>query len=483
MEHIPKEVRAILGILEQNKFQGYLVGGCVRDFLRGTTPKDWDVATDATPEQIQKFFPESVYENSFGTVGVKTDSEDPTLKIIEITTFRTESDYSDKRHPNVVAFAKTVEEDLARRDFTMNAIAMDVEGVIVDPFEGEGDLKKGIIRTVGNPKDRFGEDALRLMRAVRFATELTFVIEPETKNAIIASASSLKEIAAERVRDEIAKMLMTPRAADGIILLEELGLLKYILPELCEGIGVGQNKHHVYTVFDHNVRSLEYVASENASLIVRLAALLHDVAKPRTKGGEGINSTFYNHDIVGGKMAKTMLSRLHFSNEIIDQVAHLVRYHMFYYNVGDVSDAGVRRFVRRVGPEYIDDLLKVREGDRIGSGVPKAVPYKLRHLLFMIEKVKHDPLSPKMLALNGEGLMELLGIQPGPRVGNILNILLEEVLDDPACNTKEYLSRRAQELHEQSDDELRLLSEKAKERKDEIQGDIEEDMKKKYYVQ
>lgn len=483
MFNVPKEVRAVMGLLAQVGFKAHIVGGCVRDLLLGRAPKDWDVATDATPEEIQKIFPESVYENTFGTVGVKTASDDPKLKIVEVTTFRIEGRYTDKRHPDEVKFAKTLEEDLSRRDFTVNAIAMDIEGEIVDPFGGARDLAKKIIRTAGDPDARFGEDALRLMRAVRLAVDLDFEIEEAARAAAQRISPRLNEIAAERVRDELTKIIMAARAADGISLLEELGLLRYVMPELREGIGVTQNKHHVYTVFEHSVKSLEYVARQpDTSLVVRLAALLHDVAKPRAKGGDGPNATFYNHDIVGGKMAKKMLERLRFSSDVADQVSHLVRYHMFYYNVGDVSDAGVRRFVRRVGPEYIEDLLKVREGDRIGSGVPKAVPYKLRHLLFMVEKVKHDPLAPKMLVLRGDELMRILDIPPGPRVGQILGALLEEVLDDPSRNNRDYLTARAKALHAMSAEALAALAKKARERKEEIEGDIEREIKKKYYV-
>lgn len=481
---IPKEVRAILGLLMQHGHQAYMVGGSVRDFLRGIQPNDWDITTDATPEEIQKIFPDTVYENTFGTVGIKTDSEDLALKVIEVTTFRIEGKYTDSRHPDEVKFAKTIEEDLSRRDFTVNAIAMDAEGTLVDPHGGMTDLEAHILRTVRDPRDRFNEDALRIMRAVRFSMQLNFEIEQETMSAMRELAPRIAEIAVERIRDEFAKMIMTPRAADGVRMLEDAGLLQFVIPELREGINVGQNKHHIYSVFEHNVRSLEYVAQDpNASLVVRLATLLHDVGKPRVKGGDGPDSTFYNHDAVGAKMTMKILDRLHFPRSVIEESAHLVRHHMFYYNVGDVTDAGVRRFVRRVGSEYIDDLMKVREGDRIGSGVPKAMPYKLRHLLFMIEKVKHDPLSPKMLAVDGEELMQLLAIAPGRRVGQVLNILLEDVLDDPARNTKEYLEEKAKKLHALSDAELQELAEKAKEKKDEVQGDIEDEMKKKFYVQ
>lgn len=483
---IPREVKIVDALLTQAGFQSYLVGGCVRDILLDREPKDWDIATDATPEKIQELFPDSVYENAFGTVGVKTDSENPKLKIIEITTFRIEGKYSDKRHPDEVKFAKTVQEDLARRDFTVNAMALaisDDEEEIVDPFGGQADLKDGIIKTVGKPQERFGEDALRLMRAVRFATEFDFRIDFDTRRAIEECCGLLEYIAKERIRDEFVKMIMTPRAAAGIVLLEELNLLVHVLPELREGLGVGQNKHHIYTVFEHNVRALEYAAQQGYSLRVRLASLLHDVGKPKTKHGEGPNSTFYNHEVVGARLALKALDRLHFSKNLIEEVAHLIRYHMFYYNVGEVSEAGVRRFLARVGPENVDDLLQVREADRIGSGVPKAFPYKLRHLLFMIEKVRHDPVSPKMLALNGSELMELAGLQPGPKVGQILALLLEDVIDDPSRNTKEYLEQRAKELAASSDRELQNFALKAREKAKEIEAGIEEEIKEKYRVQ
>ncbi|OGY97574.1 MAG: hypothetical protein A2855_00225 [Candidatus Liptonbacteria bacterium RIFCSPHIGHO2_01_FULL_57_28] len=483
---IPAAVAELAAELAKAGFQAYLVGGCVRDLLLKREPKDWDIATDATPEKIQGLFPESVYENQFGTVGVKTGSEEPQLKIVEITTFRTEAGYSDRRHPDQVKFARTVAEDLARRDFTMNAIAMDVDGGIVDPYGGAADIKAGVIRTVGGPEERFGEDALRLMRAVRLATELGelgFEIEAGTKKAVHKLAPLLKDIALERVRDELVKILLAPRAADGILLLEEAGLLQYILPELREGIGVGQNLHHIYTVFEHSVRALRYTAEKGYALPVRLAAFLHDLGKPRTKAGEGLHSTFYGHEVVGARMAAKALEHLRFPKDLIEQAVHLIRRHMFYYNVGDVSPAGVRRFVARVGAENIDDLLKVREADRIGSGTPKAVPYKLRHLLFMIENVKRDPISPKMLKVNGEDVMRLTGERPSPKIGQILGALLEEVLDDPDKNKKAYLEKRVVELNKLPAKKLEELLRQARERKDELEGEAEEEMKKKFRVQ
>ena len=490
---IPDGVKKIGEKLDAAGFQTYLVGGCVRDFLLyilgldlWAGPKDWDIATDAKPEEIQKIFPDSVYENKFGTVAVKIPEEHPASKteIVEITTFRLEGKYTDKRHPDEIKFANTIEEDLRRRDFTINAMAMKVNDKfdLVDPYNGQKDLKIKLIRTVGDPQERFSEDALRLMRAVRFAVQLDFKIEEKTAAAVKSQAKLLAVIAKERIRDEFEKILMTPRASEGIQMLEDLDLLRFIFPELREGIDCGQNKHHIYTVFEHNVRALDYAAKKNYPLVIRLAALLHDVGKPRTKQGDGPDSTFYNHEVVGAKMAVKMLDRLRFSKELIEKVVHLVRFHLFYYNVGEVTESGVRRFLNRVGPEHVPDLLKVREADRIGSGVPKAFPYKLRHLLFMIEKVKYDPLSPKMLKVDGEDVMGILKIKPGPKVGQILSILLEEVLDEPEKNTRERLELRIKNLEELDNQELDELAKKAREKKNEFESGVEEEMKRKYYV-
>lgn len=482
---IPQEVRDVISELKKAGYEAYIVGGPVRDVFLERIPNNWDVTTNAKPEEIQKIFPDSVYENQFGTVGVKTDSDNPALKIIEVTTFRLEGKYTDKRHPDEIKFARVLEEDLKRRDFTVNAMALDVgSGKVTDLFGGEEDLKKKFVRAVGNAAERFEEDALRLLRAVRFASELGFDIEEKTTKAIEESAGLLEFIAKERIRDELIKIIMSDDGGpmQGITNLEEFGLLKYIMPELREGIRVGQNKHHIYTVWEHNLKSLDYAAGQNYFLEVRLASLFHDVGKPRVKEGEGVDSTFYSHEIVGAKMTAQILDRLHFPKNVIEKVVHLVRYHLFYYNVGEVTEAGVRRFLRRVGPENIDDLLKVREADRIGSGVPKAVPYKTRHLRFMLEKVSRDPVSAKMLKVNGEDIMKILNIEPGPRVGAILSILLEEVLDDPKRNTAENLEVRIEDLGKLSDEELKRLGEKAKGKKEEFETGVEEEIKKKYYV-
>ncbi len=489
---IPKEVSSVVAELKKAGFSAYLVGGCVRDVILGIEPKDWDVTTDAMPKEVQKIFPEHVYENDFGTVGVKTGSADERLKVVEVTTFRLEGKYTDKRHPDDVRFAKTVEEDLSRRDFTINAIALDLKSQnsnlktgnyeLVDPYRGQLDIKERIVRTVGDPSARFGEDALRLMRAVRLAVELDFEIELKTRRAIQEKAGELEMIAKERIRDEFIKILEARRAARGIVLLEELGLLRFVCPELSEGVAVGQNKHHIYTVFEHNVRALDYAAGKDYSLLVRLASLLHDVGKPRSKKGDGPDSTFYNHEHIGARLAAQALDRLKFPKDFSEQVVHLVRNHLFYYNVDEVSEAGVRRFLRRIGVEHLDDLIKVREADRIGSGVPKAVPYKIRHLLFMIEKVRHDPISPKMLKVTGVDVMKLLGVAPGPRVGQTLSVLLEDVLDDPARNTKEYLTKRILALGKLNNGELAGIAAKASEKKQEVEEEIEGEIKGRYHV-
>ena len=495
-----KEVRDIADKLTDAGFEPYLVGGCLRDLLLGKNPKDWDLTTNAKPEEIQKIFPDSVYENKFGTVGIKTESEDPTLKLVEVTTFRLEGKYTDKRHPDEIKFAKTVEDDLSRRDFTVNAMAYQVStgqrrvGGLVDPFGGKADLESKLIRAVGNPEERFQEDALRLMRAVRLGVRLGFSIETKTAAAIKKSAGLLEFIAKERIREELEKLLMTDNASKGIEMMRELGLLRYVIGELEEGFGVEQNKHHIYTIFEHNCRALEYAAQKNLSLDLRLASLFHDVGKPRTRAwksdprgakefrGQKGDWTFYQHQFVSEKMTLEIMDRLHFSKKTSEKVALLVREHMFVYDPEIVTEKGVRRLVRRVGAESIDDLFLLREADRIGSGVAKAVPYRLRHLKAMIEKAKQAPLSPKMLKLNGEDVMKELKIEPGPKVGLILAALLEEAVDDPKLNTKPVLTKRAGELGKLSDKELVELGKKAKQSVAEVQKRIDEEIKKKYFV-
>ncbi len=486
---LPKEIQNILNKIEKNGFKAYAVGGCIRDLLIGTEPKDWDITTDALPEQIQKIFPDSFYKNKFGTVTVKTKSKKQNLQEIEITTYRTEQKYTDKRHPDKICFTSSLEEDLARRDFTINALALDKKGEIIDLFNSQKDLEKKLIRAVGQAKERFNEDALRILRAVRLAVKLLpadkpalpaggWRIEPKTFKAIQENAGWLQAIAKERIRDELIKIIMSDQPDKGIELLKETGLLKYIIPELEKGIGIDQNLHHIYTVYQHAVLSLKFAAKRKYNLEVRLSALLHDIAKPQTKQGQGPEATFYNHDHLGAKFTINILSRLKFPKRIIEKTALLVRNHMFVYGVDEVTEAGVRRLLRRVGPENINDLINLRVTDRLGSGCPKAIPYKLRHLQYVIEKVSKDPISAKMLKIDGNDLMKLLKIKPGPKLGLLIEALLAEVLEEPKLNTKEKLSQKAKELNKLSDKQLKDKTKVVKEKKEEVDLGI----KGKYWV-
>ena len=486
---ISKEVKTIISKLKEACYEAYIVGGCVRDFLLGAEPKDWDVTTNAKPEEIQKVFPDSFYENNFLTVTVRTGSKKPELTEIEITTYRLDAKYSDKRHPDEVRFAKSLKEDLARRDFTVNAMAIDekIENrkqkiEVIDLFGGQDDLKKEIIKTVGNSDERFSEDALRLLRAVRFATTLDFKIEEKTAEAIKKNSALLKAVSGERIRDEFVKIILADRALEGVNLLHELGLLQYILPELEENYGVGQNKHHIYDCYWHALKALEYSAKKKYNMQVRLASLLHDIGKPRVKSGDGKESTFYNHEVVGASMAFKALSRLKFPNKDIEKITGLIRYHMFYYNVGEVSESSVRRLVKKAGPENMEELLQLREADRIGSGVPKAEPYKLRHLKYIIDKVSKDPISVKMLKVSGLDVMSILGISPGPKIGQILDVLLEHVLDDPKKNIKVFLEKEIEKLGVLDDKKLKELAEKSKEEKEGAQTEEDKKIKSKYWV-
>ncbi|MCK4355054.1 CCA tRNA nucleotidyltransferase [Candidatus Parcubacteria bacterium] len=489
---IPKQVQFVVEQLEKQGFEAYIVGGCVRDLLRGNSPKDWDIATSAKPDEIVKIFPDSYLDNNFGTVRVAVEDED--FQEIEITPFRVESKYSDKRHPDKIEWAETIEQDLGRRDFTVNAMAATPEASklkikreklkVIDLFEGQKDLENKVIRAVGDAEDRFQEDALRLARAVRFVATLGegWKIEAKTKKAIQKNSGLLNMVSRERVRDEFMKIIMSERAGEGIELLQELGLLKHIIPELEDCRGIDQSKHHIYNVYEHLVRSLKYAVQKNYSKYVRLSALFHDIGKPITKRGKGEDATFYNHEIVGAKITARILQRLRFSRKDIEKVVKLVRYHLFYYNVEEVGEASVRRLVRQVGIENMEELLQLRFCDRIGSGVPKAEPYKLRHLKYLIEKVRQDPISVKKLKLRGDDVIKILEIRQGPKVGAVLDILLGKVLEDPKKNTKEFLENEIEKLGKLSDSEIFELGKKAIKERQTLEMKRDEMTKSKYWV-
>ena len=480
---VPIEVSRITQSLQNKGFSAYIVGGCVRDLLMNRIPRDWDVTTNAKPEDIEQTFTKTFYENNFGTVTVVNEEvTDTSLKTIEITPFRRESEYIDHRHPEQVFFAETIEEDLKRRDFTINALAYNPQtGELIDNFSGTKDIKDKIIRTVGTSADRFEEDALRIMRAVRLATELGFNIESETKKGIEDKAVTLNQIAKERIREEFNKMLLSNNPMMGLEMLKNNHLLDYIVPELTEAIGVTQNGAHIYDVWEHLIRSLQHAADRQMSLELRLAALFHDIGKPASRrwSSEKNNWTFYGHEVIGARMVKKILQDLKYSKKIIDTVEKLVRYHMFFMDIEQITLSAVRRIVASVGPEHIEDLMKLRICDRIGMGRPKENPYRLRKYEAMIDEAMRAPTAVTMLKINGTDLMQNLKLSPGPKIGYILNILLEEILDDPNKNTKEYLENQAISLSEVDEKGLKTLSDKAKIRKDEVeQGELKKIRKK-----
>lgn len=484
---IPEEVSYVTKALKDAGFEAYLVGGCVRDLFMGRKPKDWDITTNALPEQIIPLFPKTFYENDFGTVGLVNENvTDETLKIIEITPYRIESSYSDHRRPDKVEFSKSILDDLKRRDFTINAIAYDAEtGDIVDPFAGVADLARGIIKTVGDPKERFFEDGLRILRAVRFHVQLGFPLDSETESSILENRDILKEVSKERVKDEFVKIIMSANPSGGLFLLRKLGLLHYIIPELEESFDVEQNQAHSYDVWNHLLKTVQHSADKNYPLHVRLSALLHDIAKPRTRRWDKETGiwTFYGHEVVGSHVTREILENLKFSRETIDKVTNLVRWHMFFSDTEKITHSAVRRLIANVGKENVWDLIDMRMCDRIGTGRPKESPYRLRKFKSMIEEVMRDPISVGMLKINGKGIIDLLAISPGPKIGQILNALLEEVLEEPNLNDEEYLSKRTIELSKLSDTELKRLGEGGKEKRNKEEEKMIKEIRGKHFVQ
>lgn len=445
---IPTDVRTLYDKLQQEGYDVFFVGGCVRNLLMHIPVKDWDLATNATPQQIQAVFPDSFYDNAFGTVGVPVGNDD-NKQVVEITTFRSESEYKDSRHPEKVTWGKTIEEDLERRDFTMNAVAFQLPSTLIDPYHGQEDIKNKIIRAVGDPKLRFKEDALRLMRAIRFATTLSFSIEKNTLEEVTKDAPLLANISAERIRDELMKIMASDFAYDGMILLKNTGLLEYILPELLKGIDVSQvrpGRHHTEDVFTHNLLSLKLCPSKNP--IVRFATLLHDVGKPFAVGTDKQGLvTFYNHEIVGAKKAWEICDRLRFSKKDREKIVTLIRWHMFTVEE-HTTDASIRRFIRRVGVENIRDMIDLRIADRLGSGTQTAESWRLKLFKKRVEEqLAPAPFSINDLAVDGNDIMKHLQIKPSKKVGEILQKLFEEVDEDLSLNTKEYLLSRIHALN------------------------------------
>ena len=522
---IPKEVSHVTDTLEKSGFEVYLVGGCVRDLLMGKEPKDWDITTNAKPEQIIPLFEKTVYENTFGTVGVCVPCEttspgfqppspdrrgaggevpretDPSSilslageenRIIEVTPYRTEAKYSDFRHPDEVKFSDKLEDDLKRRDFTVNALALNSKGQLIDLFDGLKDIKDKTLKAVGNPDDRFTEDALRMLRAVRFSCQLNFSVAHETMESILKNSELIKKISEERIRDEFVKIIMSENSASGVMMLQKFNLLKNIIPELEEGINCEQSGEHIYDVWNHLLHALQHASDKNWPLEIRLSALFHDIGKPRSRrlaspdasaqdfllrnvnhsqkhtGSAKKKYTFYGHEVIGARMAKKIMERLKFPKKEIDLVEKLVRNHMFFSDTELITLSAVRRIVVKVGKENIWPLMNVRECDRVGMN-KKEAPYRLRKYFAMIEEALRDPISVGQLKINGEYMIKELGITPGPRMGWILNALLEEVLDAPEKNTVSHLSGLVKSLNMLGDAELKVLGLRGKEKKEELE--------------
>ena len=457
VDQIPAHILEIEKKFKEAGFEIYLVGGSVRDMLLKRPVKDWDFTTNATPKEMLQLFPDAFYNNEFGTVGIPLPQLEETehAGIIEVTTFRTEHGYKDRRHPEKVEWGKTVEEDLSRRDFTINAMALKLKieneklkTIIIDPFDGQKDLQSNSIKAVGDPSQRFKEDALRLMRAIRFATQLGFSIEEDTLKEIINDAPLLAEISKERVRDELMKILASDYPYEGVMLLKNTNLLEYIIPELLEGVGVGQERpgrHHKDDVFTHNVLSLKYCPSTDP--LVRFATLIHDIGKPRVAAtDEEGYIIFYNHEIAGARVAYEVCERLKCSKKDRAKIVNLVRWHMFTVDE-NITDSAVRRFIRKVGVENVKDMMDLRVGDRLGGGTQTAESWRLKLFKKRVEEqLAPAPFSINDLAIDGNDIMKELNIKPSRKIGELLQKLFEEVDEDLEKNNKEYLLKRVKEL-------------------------------------
>ena len=435
--------------LHEHGHAAYVVGGSLRDALGGREPADWDLATDALPERLVALLHGAVYENRFGTVAVRVDED-----VYEITTFRTEHEYADFRRPHRVEFGSDIVADLARRDFTVNAIAWGREAAddgpkaLVDPFGGVADLELRLLRAVGDPDARFREDALRMIRAVRLAATLGFEVEPATLAAIRANAPLVGHLSGERIGAELEKLLAAPRPSVGLRLAEETGLLAVIAPDLAAQRGIPQNKIPGEDLWDHTLRTVD--AAPSSRPVVRLAALVHDIGKPSTLA----DGHFHHHDVAGARIAETWLRGLRFPRAAADDVAHLVRHHMFWPDPG-LSDAAVRRFLQRVGARHLDSLFALRRADDIGSGAPDDPALAVFRARLDAELAAEAALDRHALAIDGDDLMRELGLEPGPRLGRMIEALVDQVINDPVLNERATLLLLAQGMLADMDEHRR----------------------------
>ncbi len=432
---LPPAVSAVLEKLREGGAEAALVGGSVRDLVRGDRPADWDVATSAPPEDVAARFPGATWENPFGTVTVRDPAGGPG---IEVTTYRVEGSYRDRRRPDEVRWGRSLTDDLARRDFTINAMAWLPDdlaaggGRLVDPYGGAADLEDGLLRAVGDPDERFAEDALRLLRAVRLATRFDLRLDAATEAAILANSPEAAGLSGERVRDELMRILAAERRpSPAFQLMERLGLLAVLLPELAALRGIPQAKRLAGDALDHSLRTADALPAADA--VLRLAGLLHDIGKATTLS----DGHFIHHDRDGALLAEEVMTRLRAPRAEITRVGRLVRHHMFAYTP-DWTDAAVRRFIRRVGMDLLPDLFALREADDLASGVEEPAD-GWRELRERVAVAVNDPLEAQQLAITGDDLVAQLRIPPGPAIGQLLAALLEAVLDDPTLNSREQL--------------------------------------------
>jgi tRNA nucleotidyltransferase (CCA-adding enzyme) len=443
---VPEKVISICRRLSRSGYQGWLVGGAVRDSILGREPHDWDVATNARPEQVAKLFHSVETGLKHGTLTVLVDGDS-----YEVTTFRGEGVYSDGRRPDEIQFLDRIDQDLARRDFTMNAIAYDPIGnAFCDPFNGQSDIKGRTIRAVGNPVERFSEDGLRSLRALRFMVTLGFEVDSETYAAIPRTLDTYLKVSAERVRDEWFKIMTAHLPSDAFRAMAYTGMLNITVPEMIPMINCTQNRYHGFDVWEHSLATLDACPEED--LVLRWGALFHDIGKPKSKGvhPEHGDATFYDHENIGATMATEILPRMKLSNEDQERVVHLVRHHFIRYN-SEWSSATIRRWVRRVGLDNVASLCTLARADIFGKG-PARVQLEedlINELEAKITKMRVTevmPTSTKVLTVNGHDVMTHLGIGPGPTIGKVLTALLELVTDNPEVNTRENLLTLAETI-------------------------------------
>lgn len=437
LSRVPEDALGICARLRERGRRAWIVGGCVRDLIRGIQVHDWDIATDARPEEVVRHFKHVI----------PTGIEHGTVTVVvrkvpyEVTTLRGETTYSDGRRPDSVHFVDDITADLARRDFTINAIAIDpITGSLIDPFDGLADLEAGIIRAVGDPLQRFSEDGLRPLRAARFVASLEFEIEQATLAAMGDTLDTYRKVSPERIREEWIKAMRAPRPSRAFEIMRHTKMLDVTVPEMVESIGCEQNRFHAYDVWGHAMACLDACEGDPA---LRISALFHDIGKPRTRAfsDKTQDYTFYDHERVGAEMVYPILTRLRFSNEERERITHLVRHHLVCYS-DEWSDAAVRRWMRRIGHDRIEDLYALNRADILGKGKePEADLEALEKLKGRVAKVLSagDALTVKALKVNGRDLMTELGMKPGRDLGTLLEYLLEQVIDEPSQNERETL--------------------------------------------